>query len=144
MSDNASGNWILNQVRIASRECKRPNSAVGAKRVHVNDLSWEVLRRYIGHRIAEYRRPYFVWESYQHERMPRPYVQVIRVQKECRLPICVRTCRHFEFKVLVRDILLMIVHSMGAQGLNILCSMFDAKKTRTNRTIRISCRRTTE
>jgi hypothetical protein len=54
MSDNASGNWILNQVRIASRERKRSKSAVGAKRVHVKDLSWGAMRRYIGHRITEY------------------------------------------------------------------------------------------
>jgi hypothetical protein len=46
-------------------------------------------------------------------------VQMIRIQKECRLPICVRACRHFEFKVLVGNILLMIVHSIGAESLNI-------------------------
>lgn len=48
MSDKASEKFSVNHRRIASRERKRPNSAVGANKVHVNDLSWEVKCREVG------------------------------------------------------------------------------------------------
>jgi hypothetical protein len=86
-----------------------------------------MMRRYMGIRITENLVPYFVWERNQHERMPRPYMQVIRIQKECRIAICVRACRQFEFKVLMGDIFLMVVHSVGAQGINTVGQQADEK-----------------
>lgn len=48
MSDKASGKCSVNHAMIPSRERKRSNSAVGANKVHVKDLSWEIKRREVG------------------------------------------------------------------------------------------------
>lgn len=48
--------------------------------------------------------------------MARPDVEMIRIKGEKGLAIFIHACRHFEFKVLMRDIFLLVIHSVCSRG----------------------------
>lgn len=106
----ASGKYVLNHDKIASRPTKRSRSMVGANRVHVKDLSlkWSELA---GRGKNEMTGIYFVWERDEHEGVARPNVKVIRIKQEFRLTMLVTACRHFKFNIFMRNIFLLEINS---------------------------------
>jgi hypothetical protein len=119
MSSKASGNCILNHERIWSLSDNVSNSVVGANNVQVNDLS--CITQGAGwrqHSDVPRQATDFVGQCYEHERVPWPYMQMIRFKEESRTIMIVSTRWDLKFKVFVRDVFLLKIHATEECGVS--------------------------
>ena len=58
----------------------------------------------------------FVGQCYEHERVPRPYMQMMRIKEESWIIMIVSTRWNLKFKVFVRDVFLLKIHATEVCG----------------------------